>query len=109
MKKGTKIWLWFALVLSVCTTILNATEGRVLSVIIAIVALAGLCLLLLKQKKMGFDIMCACNAVSFLVGAYGSIQGGAGVVLSIVMSLIGAAIIPGITFLFIRSQWKDLQ
>lgn len=109
MKKGAKVWLWIALVMSVCTTILNATESRWLSVGIAVAALVGLCLLLLKQKKMGFYLMCCCNTLSFIVGTSGSIQGGTDILISVLMSFIGSAMIPVITFLFIRSQWKTLE
>lgn len=109
MKKGTKIWLWFALMLSACISVLNATEGRWTSVAIAIVALSGLCLLLLKQKKIGFYIMCACSTLSFFIGVYGGIQGGTGIFVSVLMSFIGSALIPAITFFFVRSQWKQLR
>ena len=47
MKKSSKIWLWIALVLCLCTTGLNLAEGRWLSVAIAILSIAGLCALLL--------------------------------------------------------------
>mgnify|MGYP005803382725 CR=1 FL=1 len=46
MKKPAKIWLWIALVLCVCTTGLNLSEGRWLSVAIAVVSIIGLCALL---------------------------------------------------------------
>ena len=46
MRKAAKIWLWCALALSVATTLLNAFSGRMLSVVIALAALAGLCILL---------------------------------------------------------------
>ena len=67
MKKAAKIWLWFALVLCVCTTALNLSEGRWLSVAIAAVSIAGLCILLFTQRKAGYLIMCACAVGSFLV------------------------------------------
>lgn len=109
MKKGTKIWLWIALVLSVATTILNAIEGRWPSVAIAVVAMSGICLLLFKQKRKGFYIMCICCVLSFLVGSYQGINEGTNVFVSIGMSLIGAALIPAITYTFIRKQWDKLQ
>ena len=54
MTKGTKIWLWCALVLSVLTTMMNGVSGRWISVVIAVAALAGLVVLLFTQKKWGF-------------------------------------------------------
>lgn len=109
MKKGTKIWLWIALILSICTIILNAAEQRWLSVGIAGIALFGLVLLLWKQKKTGFYLLCCCNVLSFAVGAYGSIQGGTGVFVSILMAFIGSALIPVVTFILIHSQWNELK
>lgn len=108
MKKASKIWLWFALVLCVCTTALNLTEGRWLSVVIAAISIAGLCVLLFTQRKAGYLVMCVCAVGSFLVGAVQNIQL-LGAPTAILMSLIGAALVPGITGLFIKSQWKDLQ
>ena len=108
MKKASKIWLWFALVLCVCTTALNLTEGRWLSVVIAVISISGLCVLLFTQRKAGYLVMCVCAVGSFLVGAVQNIQL-LGAPTAILMSLIGAALVPGITGLFIRSQWKDLQ
>ena len=74
MKKATKIWLWFALVLCVCTTALNLSEGRWLSVAIAVVSIAGLCALLFAQRKAGYLVMCVCAVGSFLVGAAQNVQ-----------------------------------
>ena len=68
MNKSTKIWLWVALVLCAAATIMNAFYGRMLSVVIAVAALAGLCVLLFAQRKAGYLLMCACYVLSFLVG-----------------------------------------
>ena len=108
MKKATKIWLWFALVLCVCTTALNLSEGRWLSVAIAVVSIAGLCALLFAQRKVGYLVMCVCAVGSFLVGAAQNIQL-LGAPTAILMSLIGAALVPGITGLFLKSQWQQLR
>ena len=107
MNKASKIWLWIALVLCVCTTGLNLSEGRWLSVAIAVVSIIGLCVLLFGQRKVGFVIMCVCAVGSFVVGASQNFaQLGA---MSILMSLIGSALVPVITGLFIKSQWSQLQ
>ena len=107
MKKASKIWLWIALVLCVCTTCLNLSEGRWLSVGIAVISIIGLCMLLFGQRKAGFVIMCVCAVGSFVVGASQNFaQLGA---MSILMSLIGSALVPVITGLFIKSQWSQLQ
>lgn len=107
MNKASKIWLWVALVMCVCTTGLNLSEGRWLSVGIAVVSIIGLCILLFGQRKAGFLIMCVCAVGSFVVGASQNFaQLG---MMSILMSLIGSALVPVITGLFIRSQWNQLK
>ena len=109
MNKASKIWLVIALVLCVCTTAMNAMEGRLLSAGIAVVSIACMCVLLFTQKKAGFYGMCLCAVASFVVGSAQSIQMGTGVLLSVVMSLIGSALVPGITGLLIKSQWAQLK
>ena len=107
MSKASKIWLWIALVMCVCTTGLNLSEGRWLSVGIAVISIIGLCMLLFGQRKAGFVIMCVCAVGSFVVGASQNFaQLGA---MSILMSLIGSALVPVITGLFIKSKWSQLQ
>lgn len=52
--------------------------------------------------------MCLCAVGSFAVGVAQNI-GTLGAVMAIVMSLIGSALVPVITGLFIKSQWSELQ
>ena len=108
MKKSAKIWLWIALVLCVCTTGLNLSEGRWLSVAIAVVSIIGLCVLLFGQRKAGYIVMCLCAVGSFAVGVSQNI-GELGAALAIAMSFIGSALVPVITGLFIKNQWKELK
>ncbi len=107
MKRSAKIWLWVALVLCAATTVLNLTEGRIPSVVIALVSLVGLAVLLFAQKKAGFILMCCCYVLSFLVAVSGNLSAGNPVVI-LVMSLVGSLLVPVITWLFIRSDWKQL-
>ena len=109
MKKSTKIWLWFALILCAATTVLNASFGRWPSVVIAVVSIIGLGLLLFRQKKSGFILMCICYVLSFLVGVVGGTSGGTSLAVSIAMSLIGSALVPVVTALFLRGQWDQLK
>lgn len=109
MTKGTKIWLWCALVLSAATTIMNGTLGRWESVLIAVVALVGLCVLLFTQKRWGFLLMCVCYVLSFINGVIQGVASGTNVVVTIVMSLIGSLLIPLVTYLFIRKSWDELK
>lgn len=108
MKKSTKIWLWFALILCAATTIMNASFGRWPSVIVAVVSLVGLCMVLFAQKKAGYILMCCCYVVSFLVAVIGSL-GQPGLLVSIIMSLIGSLLVPVITWLFLRRDWDTLK
>lgn len=107
MKRSAKVWLWVALVLCAATTVLNLTEGRIPSVVIALVSLVGLAVLLFAQKKAGFILMCCCYVLSFLVAVSGNLSAGNPVVI-LVMSLVGSLLVPVITWLFIRSDWKQL-
>lgn len=111
MTKGAKIWLWIALVLCLLTTILNFSEGRIISVIIAIASLMGLILLLFKERKAGFYIMCICNAISCLysIATSASLVEGTYFVVYVVMSIVGAMIVPLITFFMIRKSFVNLQ
>ena len=109
MNKSTKIWLWVALVLCAATTVMNDFSGRALSVVIAVVSLAGLCVLLFAQKKAGYVLMCACYVLSFLVGVSQGLTGEANVVAAVVMSFIGSALVPVITWLFLRRDWAALN
>lgn len=102
ISKGMTAWLWFALVLSIFTTITNGMYGRWLSVFIAIGAMAGLCILLFGKKRCGFTLLCLCYVLAFAEGVYQGIAGNTGVLTSIFMSLIGSVFIPGITYLFLR-------
>ena len=76
---------------------------------IAVVALAGLCVLLFAQRKAGYLLMCACYVLSFLVGVSQGLTGEANVIAAVVMSFIGAALVPVITWLFLRRDWAALK
>lgn len=109
MNKLSKVWLWAALILCACTAALNALSGRWLSVVIAVVSIAGMVLLLARERKLGFWVMCVCAVLSCIVGSVQSIQGGTGVLISVGMSLIGSALVPTVTALVLHSQWERLK
>lgn len=104
MSVRMKVWLWFALILGVSTTVMNAYYGRITSVIIAIGSISALCVMLFAKKKWGFKLLCACYALSFIVGVMGSFTGEVGIATAIAMSFIGSIITPLITFLFLRAE-----
>lgn len=105
MRKSAKIWLVIAILLCACVTVLNFTEGRIPSVILALVEIAALVVLLVKEKKAGFWLLCGCYLLSFLIG----VTGGTGILLSVGASAIGSVLIPGITWLFLRKDLPNMR
>lgn len=109
MRKSAKIWLVIAILLCACVTVLNFTEGRIPSVILALVEIAALVVLLVKEKKAGFWLLCGCYLLSFLTGVIGGITGGTGLLLSVGASAIGSVLIPGITWMFLRKDLPNMR
>lgn len=109
MRKSAKIWLVIAILLCACVTVLNFTEGRIPSVILALVEIAALVILLVKEKKAGFWLLCGCYLLSFLTGVIGGITDGTGILLSVGASAIGSVLIPGITWLFLRKDLPNMR
>ena len=109
MRKSAKIWLVIAILLCACVTVLNFTEGRIPSVILALVEIAALVVLLVKEKKAGFWLLCGCYLLSFLTGVIGGITCGTGILLSVGASAIGSVLIPGITWLFLRKDLPNMR
>ena len=109
MRKSAKIWLVIAILLCACVTVLNFTEGRIPSVILALAEIAALVILLVKEKKAGFWLLCGCYLLSFLTGVIGGITGGTGILLSVGASAIVSVLIPGITWLFLRKDLPNMR
>lgn len=107
MKKATKIWLWIALVLCVSTTGLNLSQGRWLSVAIAVVSIGGLCAVLFARRKLGYLVICLCAVASFAVGVAQNLAE-LGAPVAVGMSLIGSALVPVVTGLFLKGDWNAL-
>lgn len=104
MSKGMKIWLWFALVLRAFTTIVNLTSGRYLTVALAAGTVVGLCMMLFAQKRQGFYLLCICYLAAFAEGIHQGMANPSTLAVSIIMSLIGSAFIPAVTYLFLRKN-----
>lgn len=109
MRKSAKIWLVIAILLCACVTVLNFTEGRIPSVILALAEIAALVILLVKEKKAGFWLLCGCYLLSFLTGVIDGITGGTGILLSVGASAIGSVLIPGLTWLFLRKDLPNMR
>ena len=88
---------------------MNASYGRLTAAAIAVITIAGLCGLRFGQKKAGFVIMCAGSVLSFLSAVISSTASGISLMAAVGMSLVGAALVPVITALFIRRDWKTLK
>ena len=109
MRKAAKVWLWCALALSAATALLNASSGRMLSVVIALAALTGLCILLFTERKAGYLFMCVCYLCSFINGVSSGFTANTNPAAAIIMSFIGSALIPVITYFFLRKDWQNLK
>lgn len=96
MTKGCKIWLWF-LFAGACLGILSnfalmsyAPGVAMISIVIGIGQLAGVSLMLFKQKKEGFYVQCACAVIMLIVNMSAHI--------SIGVALLSAVVGPAITY-----------
>ena len=107
LTRSPKIWLVFAILLCSATTVLNLMEGRIPSVVLAVIEIAALVVLLVPRRKIGFPILCGCYALSFVTGVYGGLTGGTGgtgLALAIGASAIGSLLVPGLTWVFLRKS-----
>lgn len=109
MKKSAKIWLVIAILLCASITVLNFTQGRIPSVILALAEIFALAVLLFREKKAGFWLLCGCYLLSFITGVIDGITGGTGVLLSVGASAIGSILVPGITWLFLRKDLPSMK
>ncbi|MDE6620549.1 MAG: hypothetical protein K2K74_08720 [Lachnospiraceae bacterium] len=103
---GAKVWLWIVLVLnalsciSIVLLIAISPAIAIISLVLEIILIVGVILLLFKQQKMGFYVLCACSVLSAIF----NIVLGTGVV----RSVASAVLFPLITYLVIRSHWNEL-
>lgn len=107
--KKVRVWLAAAFVLSVCVTVMNAAEGRLVSVLISLFSLAGIAAVFLREKKTGYEIMCAAALLSFFAGSVQGMQEGTGIVTAVVMSLAGSMLIPLVTGIVLRCAHVKLR
>jgi hypothetical protein len=106
MSTGLKIWLWIILVLNAIGAVLSAFAMLIapisaLAVVMEIVLIAGIVLLLFKQKKLGFYIMVGCSAAGLIINIMLA-QG-------LLRSIFSAIIAPGITYLLMRNSWNEFE
>lgn len=103
---GAKVWLWIVLILNVlsCIPVLAlivlSPVIAIITLVLEIILIAGVVLLLFKQQKMGFYLLCACSVLSAIF----NIVSGTG----IIRAVISAVLFPLITYLVIKSNWDEL-
>ena len=129
MRTGLKVWLWILLVLQIIgivssvftlsnkdtiaavieATGIDLTTTYIVGLITTVIMIAGIVWLLFMKKKLGFWIICA---VSLFSGVYGILTASgtqAMVILSIVSSIVGIVLAPGITYLLMKKDWETFM
>ncbi len=107
LNTGAKVWLWIVFVINVISLIgaiptTIAFGGLLwLTLILEVVIVASIALLLFKQQKLGFFLVCGCAVVAFIINV---ILG-----TNIIYALISAVVMPTVTFLLLKSQWNELR
>lgn len=107
MKTGLKVWLWIVFVWNIILTVLIlpalmvAPFESLLRIAMSVVFIVGVAMILFRQQKMGFYLMCGASVVAFVVNLIGGS--------SLWAALIGMVLCPGITFLIMRSDWDSFE
>ena len=105
MTKGSKIWLWILMIAGGFSAIAGLAAMKysagtgILAVIIGSCQTAGAALLLFKQKKEGFYLICVIAVVDFIYSMINHT--------SILMALIRLIGMPGITYLLLYRNSGD--
>ncbi len=106
MSKGCKIWLWLLLIANVLASVglvyfwidgYVLTEDLISAVVCGVVLIAGVCILLFKQNKIGFYLILVASIMEFVYSLMFKD-------VPLNQAVIGAAILPLITFLFLRKS-----
>lgn len=109
MTKVLKIWLWFALIVCTLTTVLNAFSGRYLSAFIAVGSIVSLGVLLFARRRAALYTLCAFYALSFVAGIFQGTAEGTSLLLAVVASLLGSAVVPVVTLVLMRGQMEAFR
>ncbi len=128
LSTGLKVWLWIVFVVNIISAIgalvsifgaaaISAAYGLgagytilcVLSFLLEIALLVGVAMMLFKQKKLGFYIICGTAVAVFILnlvtyGMLGALTAG-----NFVRALIYLIVSPLITYLFARADWDKLN
>lgn len=115
-----KIWLWVLFVIYLLMLIGDfvgifggVTISKVAILLINSVSMGGVLVLLFAQRKMGFFMMClgAVLELIFNVIVLISIAATLNTILiawNVFVIIISGLMVPGITYLFIRTEWERM-
>lgn len=106
MSRVLKIWLWIVLVLHIVTLIqlvpiLKWTATPYMTVISEVLLMIGILILIFAENKKGFYLICAVQAV-FLLRMIFKFDLDFRVIIS-------AVVMPAITFILMRPDWKEID
>jgi len=103
MSNGLRIWLWVILVLNVIGIIGSVGTALLIpiawvSVLLSVLIIAGISLLLFKQKRVGYYMVIGAALLGLIVNV--------AVGVNIIYAVFAAVCMPLITWLFLRNNWS---
>lgn len=106
MSKGLKVWLWVIFVINILSAVsmlvlVAMNPLYIVSIIAEILLIAGICMLLFCQKKLGFYLLCAGAVVAFILNL---VLG-----LGILRALVGLIVTPLVTYLLMKNDWDTFK
>lgn len=104
MTKPLKIWLWIVFIFNILGEVANIAAAiyapsLVLYVVVEAIILIGVILLLFKQKKTGFYLLCVASVLGMILNiASGS---------NIAYAIVSGIVMPLIIWLLMRKTWNE--
>ena len=107
LSSGAKGWLWFLFIVNIIGGVFTLIGlfftgfSGLFSLISSLLLIAGVAIMLFQQRKLGFYLMCAAAALSFLI----NLINGTG----IIAAALGAVLCPLITYLVLKNCWDQMS
>ena len=107
LSTGAKGWLWFLFIVNIIGGMLNLISLiltgilGLFSVVSSIILIIGVGIMLFQQKKLGFYLMC----VSAVISLISNLVIGTG----FIAAVVGAGLLPLITFLVLKNCWDQMR
>lgn len=106
MSKGLKIWLWIIFVMNIIGVVSGAIGALLapiafISVALSAVYVIGIAMLLFKQQKNGFFIMCGAQVAAVVYGIFS----GANIFLALISAIIPVAIV----YFLMKPNWDSFK